>query len=60
MDYFSSDAYLREDIQLLLSTFEEYKRKPRWSLLQGMFRLAFSIGYECARRDILYEKEKKK
>lgn len=33
------------EIKLLLSTFEAYNKKPRWELLQAMFRLTLRIGY---------------
>lgn len=36
---------------LLVSTFERYKEKPKWSTLQAMFRLAFQLGYEVAKEE---------
>lgn len=41
------------EIKLLLSTFEAYKKKPRWELIQAMFRLTLRIGYEAGRQSVL-------
>lgn len=46
-----------QEIRLLLSTFEAYKRKPRWDLLQAMFRLTLRIGYEAGRKSVLNSRE---
>lgn len=43
-----------ECIVLLESTFKRYKEKPRWELIQTMLRLAFQLGYEAARCEILH------
>lgn len=44
------------EINLLLSTFERYKVKPSWHLLQAMFRLTLHIGYEAGRQSVLNSK----
>lgn len=48
-----------QEIKLLLSTFERYKEKPRWELLQAMFRLTLRIGYEAGRKSVLNSRELK-
>lgn len=46
-----------QEIKLLLSTFERYKEKPSWELLQAMFRLTLRIGYEAGRKSVLNSRE---
>ena len=40
----------------LLNVFEQYKKKPRWSLLQVMFSQCYRLGWERARYSF-YESE---
>ena len=49
-----------ECLVLLDSTFRRYKEKPRWELIQAMMRLAFQLGYEAARCQILHNIDVKK
>lgn len=41
-----------EYINILLGLFENYKRKPRWDILQAMFRTILLLGYELGKRDV--------
>lgn len=44
---------IKEIMTLIDSTYEQYKRTRKWSTLQALFRLAFNLGFEYGKVEIL-------
>lgn len=46
-----NDKIIKEHIDVLLRTFDNYCKKPTWEKLQLIFRRIFFLGFELGKKE---------
>lgn len=53
----NSHERITESITLIETMFKKYKEKPRWELLQAMFREVLILGREIGKQEALHNQK---